>query len=411
MDQPTTVEERPGVEFDIYSPDLLGDRYWDALAELRSHGPLVWVESLGGYWAATSYELVRQMATDWESFSSATGVSVPRPAPDVQPYIMPIEKDPPRQLLFRRKVNPHLTPAAVAGLEPSIGEVADVLIDTFVERGTCDLTLEFARKFPGTVFFRLVIPEGDDTLALLEQWVRTLSFDPDPAKKGEAFQRMSEWSRGVLERHASDADAGDDIVDAILQLREDDPESNETDLVTGVGLLAQGGIGTSAQLISSIVKALCDDPALQARVRDDLELVPRLVEEVLRTEPPVTAMFRTATRDLELAGRRIRAGDKVGLFFVAANRDAEVFERPDELDIDRTTNPHVAFGLGTHRCAGSSLARLQVRIAIERLLTRLSPFQVQAGAEIRYMTASQRGPSSIPLEFTPGPRRFGGVTA
>lgn len=407
----TAVEGRPGVEFDIYSPDLRGDRYWAALDELRSHGPLVWVESLGGYWAATSYELVRHMAVDWETFSSAQGVSVPRPAPDVQPYIMPIEKDPPRQLLFRRKVNPHLTPASVARLESSIGEVADVLIDTFVERGSCDLSLDFARKFPGTVFFRLVIPEGDGTLPLLEQWVRTLSFDPDPAKKGEAFQHMSDWSRGVLERHASQREPGDDIVDAILQLRDDDPDATDTDLVTGVGLLAQGGIGTSAQLISSITKTLCDDPALQTRVREDLSLVPRLVEEVLRTEPPVTAMFRTATRDVELAGQQIRAGDKVGLFFVAANRDPEVFERPDELDIDRITNPHVAFGLGTHRCAGSSLARLQVRIAVERLLTRLSPFQVPAGAEIEYMTASQRGPSSIPLEFFPGPRQFETVTA
>jgi cytochrome P450 len=257
----------------------------------------------------------------------------------------------------------------------------------------------------------LVIPEGDDTLPLLENWVRTLSFDPDPAKKGEAFQHMSEWSRGVLERHASDPAAGHDIVDAILELREDDPDSTETDLVTGVGLLAQGGIGTSAQLISSIVKALCDDPGLQTRVRGDLQLVPKLVEEVLRTEPPVTAMFRTATRDVELLGRQIRQGDRIALFFAAANRDADVFERPDELDIDRISNPHVAFGLGTHRCAGSSLARLQVRIAVERLLTRLSPFQVPAGAEVEYMTAAQRGPSSIPLEFGAGPRRFGGVTA
>ncbi len=411
MDPATAVEGRPGAEFDIYSPELRGDRYWDALTELRGHGPLVWVESLGGYWAATTYELVRQMAGDWEAFSSAQGVSLPRPAPDVQPYIMPIEKDPPRQLLFRRKVNPHMTPAAVAGLEASIGEVADVLIDTFIEQGSCDLTLDFARKFPGTVFFRLIIPEGDDTLPLLEKWVRTLSFDPDPAKKGEAFQHMTDWSGGVLERHASDPAAGDDIVDAILELRADDPDSTETDLITGVMLLAQGGIGTSAQLISSIVKALCDDPELQARVRGNLDLVPRLVEEVLRTEPPVTAMFRTATRDMELEGQQIRAGDKVGLFFAAANRDADVFERPDELDIDRTSNPHVAFGLGTHRCAGSSLARLQVRVAVEHLLTRLSPFGVRAGAEVEYMTASQRGPSSIPLEFTAGTRRFGGATA
>jgi cytochrome P450 len=399
--------ERPSARFDIYSPELCGSPYWSALRELRGLGQLVWVESVGGFWAALSYDLVRRLAQDWEMFSSAQGVSIPRPGPDVQPYIMPIEKDPPRQLVFRREVNPHLTPAALAGLEESIRDIADELIDMFIEQGSCDLTIDFARKLPGTVFFRLVIPEGRETLGLLEHWTRMLSFDPDVKRKGEAASHIRDWATGVLDRHSSRApEATGDIVDAIIGLRENPTGFTETELNTGVGLLAQGGIGTSAQLIGSTVKVLCERPHLQARVRDDLRLVPNLVEEVLRTEPPVTVMFRTATRDVEIAGQKIAQGDKVGLFFAAANRDPDVFDRPDEVDIDRQANPHVAFGLGAHRCAGSNLARLQVRVAMEELLTRLSPFRIPAGATVEYVTASQRGPSSIPLEFAAGPRRF-----
>jgi cytochrome P450 len=399
--------DRPGVRFDIYSPELCGLEYWSALRELRGLGELVWVESVGGFWAALSYDLVRRLAQDWELFSSALGVSIPRPEPEVQPYIMPIEKDPPRQLVFRREVGRHLTPAALAGLEESIRDVADELIDVFIERGSCDLSVDFARKLPGTVFFRLVIPEGDETLGGLEQWVRILSFDPDVKRKGEAVAHIRDWATGVLDRHTSRApEAMRDIVDAIIGLRQNPAGFTETELNTGVGLLAQGGIGTSAQLIGSTVNTLCERPHLQARVRADLRLVPGLVEEILRTEPPVTVMFRTATRDVEIAGQRVLKGDKVGLFFAAANRDPDVFERPDEVDIERPANPHVAFGLGAHRCAGSNLARLQVRVAVEQVLTRLSPFRVRSDATVEYMTASQRGPSSIPLQFAAGPRRF-----
>jgi cytochrome P450 len=399
--------DRPGARFDIYSPELCGSSYWSALRALRGLGELVWVESVGGFWAALSYDLVRRLAQDWEMFSSAQGVSVPRPGPEVQPYIMPIEKDPPRQLVFRREVNRHLTPAALAGLEQSIRDIADELIDTFIEQGSCDLSLDFARKLPGTVFFRLVIPEGAETLGHLEQWVRMLSFDPDVKRKGEAAAHIRDWASGVLDRHSSRApEAMGDIVDAIIGLQDNAAGFTETELNTGVGLLAQGGIGTSAQLISSTVNALCERPQLQARVGADLRLVPNLVEEVLRTEPPVTVMFRTATRDIEIAGQRVLTGDKVGLFFASANRDPRVFDRPDEVDIDRQANAHVAFGLGAHRCAGSNLARLQVRVAVEQLLTRLSPFRISAGATVEYMTASQRGPSCIPLEFAAGPRRF-----
>ena len=113
-------------------------------------------------------------------------------------------------------------------------------------------------------------------------------------------------------------------------------------------------------------------------------------------------LFRTATRDVEIAGQQVRKGDKVGLFFGAANRDPAVFDRPDEVDIDRPRNPHLSFGAGVHRCVGSNLARLQVRVAVEQLLARLSPFRLPEGAKVQYAGDLSRGPLSLPLEFTAG---------
>jgi cytochrome P450 len=149
--------------FDHLSPDVAGPRFWDAVRELRQHGSLVWVESNGGFWAATSYQMVLRVLQDWQTFSSAQGVVFPtRPSPDVMPYIMPLDFDPPRQRPYRQQINPYLTPKMVAPYEAPIRDIANELIDGFIDRGSCDLCLDFGRKFPGTVFFRLVVQSTDD---------------------------------------------------------------------------------------------------------------------------------------------------------------------------------------------------------------------------------------------------------
>jgi cytochrome P450 len=392
-----------GARFDHMAPELRGPRFWDAVAGLRRHGPLVWVEDYGGYWAATSHAVVRQIAQDHQTFSSGQGVTIGRPGPELQPYVMPIEADPPRQQVYRKKVNRHLSPGAVKKLEDRIRSVADELIDTFVERGSCDIVADFARRFPGTVFFRLVMNEDDQAFGEIEALARQLSFDPDPLRRAEAARRMRDWAAGVLGDRPSVAEVPD-IVQAVSSLADSGVYFADHELNSGLQVLAQGGIGTSAQLIGSIVYALCERPDLRTQIRNDLGLVPSLLEEVLRLEPPVAMLFRTATRDAEIAGQRIRKGQMVGLFYAAANRDPAVFEHPDELDLDRRANPHVAFGLGVHRCVGSNLARLQVRVALEQLLRRLVDFAVPEGAHVEYVGAFQRGPASIPLRFVPGTR-------
>lgn len=385
--------------FDFTSDEADTDAFWTGLRELQRRGPLVWVESLGGYWAATSYDTVLRVAQDWQTFSSAAGVALQRPSPEAIPWITPIEVDPPRQRTYRRAVNPHFTQKAVIPREDAIREIADELIDTFIERGSCDIAVEFARQFPGTVFFRLMVPCGDEEFHTVEPSARMISFESDdPQKFAQGAANLRDWAARVFSSRREDSNRGD-AVDAVRNLTEDGEPFQDNEKLSGLQILAQGGIGTSASVIGVIMRSLAERPALQQRVRSSLDLVPNLVEECVRLEPPVPIIFRTATSDIDLAGQHLKAGDKVGLFFAAANRDPAVFDHPDELDIDRAVNRHLAFGGGPHRCIGSNLARLQIRVAIEQLLRRLGEFRIPPGAEIVYKSRQARGPFSVPLDF------------
>jgi cytochrome P450 len=399
-----TSSRVPTVEFDYSDPAIAGPRFWDAVGAVRRAGPLAWTESNGGYWVTASYETVLRIAQDWRDFSSAQGVALGRPSFEVFPRMVPIENDPPRHRAYRRQVNPALTVKAVSPLEGEIRAIADELIDAFIGRASCDIAVDFARKFPGTVFFRLIAHCTDEDFRLAEPAARVLSFESDDAEKAAAAAaQLRAWASGVFADRAGQPAQGD-LVDAVMQLTETDDGEPwlAVEHLAALQLLAQGGIGTSASLIGSVMLALGRDSALRQRVRDDPRLVPGLIEEVLRMEAPVTLMFRTATRDIEIDGRRVRKGDKVCLIFGAAGRDPSAFERPDEVDLDRSHCRHLAFGAGVHRCIGSNLARLQVRIAIQQLVTRLGDFWVPRDAEVRYSTLQARGPVSIPLQFTGG---------
>jgi cytochrome P450 len=390
----------PTSTFDHLSPEVAGPRFWDAIRELQRLGPLVRVESSGGYWAATRHDTVLRIAQDWQTFTSSEGVSITRPSFEAMPRLVPIELDPPRQRAYRSTVNPHLTIRALSALEDSILAIVDELIDPLTGRDRCDIATEFARILPGTVLFRLLFRAGDDDFRIAEPAAKVISFDSDRDRTAAAAATLRGWAATVFAARA-DGPAIDDVIAAVMRLGDTGFEFADHEYSSGLQLLIQGGIGTSASAIGAAMRILAEQPDLQARVRADLGLVPALIEETLRLETPLPLMFRTAVRDVEIAGCPIRAGDKVGLFFGAANRDPDVFERPDEVILDRPHNRHLSFGAGPHRCIGSNLARMQVRIAIRRLLERLGPFRIPGDAAVGYFSLQARGPNSVPLEFLP----------
>ncbi|WP_019926671.1 cytochrome P450 [Nocardia sp. BMG111209] len=390
----------PTSTFDHLSPEVAGPRFWDAIAELQRLGPLVRVRSCGGYWAATRHDTVLRIAQDWQTFTSTEGVSITRPGFDAMPRLVPIELDPPRQRAYRTVVNPHLTIKSLTALEDSILTVVDELIDPLAGRDRCDIAADFARKLPGTILFRLLLRATDADFRIAEPAAKVISFDSDRDRTAAAAATLRRWAAGVFADRAGGPEI-DDVIGAVMRLGDSGFEFADHEYSSGLQLLIQGGIGTSASAIGAAMRILAERPELQQRVRADLSLVPALVEETLRLETPLPLMFRTAVRDVEIAGCPIRAGDKVGLFFGAANRDPDMFEHPGEVILDRPHNRHLSFGAGPHRCIGSNLARLQIRIAIRRLLERLGPFRIPAGAEVGYFSLQARGPKSVPLEFLP----------
>jgi cytochrome P450 len=393
------------VTFDFTSPEMEGPGYWEALRQFQRRSPLTWAETnerFGGFWLATGYDVVLQMAQDWETFSSAEGVALGRPGPDILPYFVPLEVDPPRQRAYRKQVNPHLTSKVLAIHEEGIREVANDLIDTFVDRGSCNIATEFNRKFPGTIFFRLVIGSSEEEFRAMEPVARDITFaDPKSEKWTQAINALRTWAGTALKSREESGIETDDVVNAICHLNDGGEAFVDYERSTGLQILIQGGIGTSASVLGVIMLVLCRDRELQERVRKDRDLVPRLVEECLRLEPPLPLEFRTVHRDVEIAGKQLRRGDKVGMSFGAANRDPSVFDHPDEVDLDRPHYRHLSFGAGVHRCIGSNLARLQIRVAVEQLVDRLSPFWLPDGIHIEYSSRQARGPISIPLEISP----------
>ncbi|SEP26678.1 cytochrome P450 [Trujillonella endophytica] len=405
MSSAPTRPASPVLTFDHTAPELMGPPFWDAVADLQRVGPLVWVETGGGFWAATSQETILAIAQDWQRFSSAEGVGLQRATFEQMPRIVPLETDPPDQRAYRKQVNPHLAVKALAGLDGPIRAIADELIDAFVERGSCDIAVEFARRFPGTVFFRLIVHSTDEAFVRAERSAHVISFEnEDQGKLIEAVGQLKSWAADEFAAREARPGSGD-IVEAIMQLGRadgvDDGMFTDSDRLSGLQILVQGGIGTSASVIGSAMLALARDQELQQRVRADPSLVPGFLEEVVRTQSPLPIVFRTATEDVEVAGQRIAKGDKVCLIFGAAGRDPEVFDRPGEIELDRPHCRHLSFGAGVHRCIGSNLARLQMRIALEQLLARLGPFSVPDGAEVTYDGRMARGPASIPLRFSP----------
>jgi cytochrome P450 len=391
---------RPTSSFDHLSPTVAGPAYWDAIRELQKLGPLTWVTSSGGYWAATGYDVVLRCVQDWESFTSTEGVSITRPSFEVMPQLVPIELDPPKQRAYRKNVNSHLTINSLAHLDEPIRGVVDELIDTFIGDGRCDIAADFARKLPGTILFRLLFQATDEDFHVAEPAARTISFDSDPQRTAAAAATLRAWAAEVFASRDGQAEI-DDVINAVMHLNDTGEVFVDHELMSGLQLIIQGGVGTSSSAIAATVRLLCENQDLQAQVRQDPSLVPALVEETLRLETPLPLMFRTATCDLEVADGQIKAGDKVGIFFGAANRDPAIFDRPDEIVLDRPHKRHLTFGAGPHRCVGSNLARLQIRIAIARLLERLGPFQIPEGAEVTYFSLQARGPSSVPLVFQP----------
>lgn len=398
--RPEITDEWCSGHFDYLAPELSAALH-PTLERMRERCPVAHSDAHGGYWIVTRYEDVLRVAQDWETFSSELGVSIPKTQMSVQ--AIPEHIDPPLHREYKRLINAYFTPAAVAPYEEPTRALVTRLIDGFVETGRCDFLTEFARPFPGLAFFELVLHAPSDKVGRLNDLATRASMPNNPDARA-CWAELTGWIDDFVEQRRSQPGRGD-VVDAIMTAEiEGRPVTHEE--VRGlILLLILGGLETTAGALGHFMIRFCAEPAIPALLRERPELVPDGVEELLRLEGSFLGIGRTARHDAVIGGQRVAEGDKVLIYWASANRDEDEFPDAASFDLHRRSNRHLAFGAGPHRCAGSNLARLNLRVAVEEVVRRLTDLRLEASEEsLPFHSAFNRSPLSVPITFTPGPR-------
>jgi cytochrome P450 len=385
--------------FDHLSPEL-SSVLAPVLARMRSLCPVARSEEHGGFWVVTAYEEVLRVAQDWGTFSSAHGLTVP--ASPIAVRNIPVEVDPPLHRTYKRLINAYFTPVIVAHWESATRSLAGNLIDNFIESGRCEFMDMFARPLPALSLFQFAIGAPKDEIDHVAYMASKSSLPNDP-EAAECWLGLSRWITEFLETRRQQPPRGD-VVDGVLNAEIEGRPITQDEIVGTIQLLILGGLETTAGAFGMMMVRLCNDPALRDRLRAQPELIPDAVEELLRLDAPFIAITRTATKDSELGGHQIKQGDKVIIYWASANRDETEFPQPDEFSLERGSNRHLSFGAGPHRCAGSNLARMNLRIGLAELLARLPDVAIADASDIHYHSTFTRAPLTVPLAFTPGPK-------
>jgi cytochrome P450 len=386
-------------DYDILDPEYVTNPYpvWD---DLREQCPFARSERWGGSWMPTRYADVFAVAHDIEHFSSRdVGVLTIAPGdtkPQIDIPVPPIDADQPDHTWTRRLLLPWFSHTKVAEYEPMTRELCSSLIDGFIESGRADGAADYAQQIPVRVIAHVLGVPGElaDTFT---GWVRdVLEFAHDPVRSTRGQDGITTFL--VEQMEARRTDPRDDLISALLQAENDGEPVPDLTILGMAALTLLAGVDTTWSSIGASLWHLATHPEDTKRLVDDPEIMPMAIEELLRAYSPVT-MARVAKEDTEVLGCPVKAGDKVLLNFAAANRDPAMFERPDEVIFDRDQNRHMAFGSGIHRCAGSNLARMELRVAIEEWLKRIPEFQLEAGAEVTWAGGQVRGPRQLPVVF------------
>lgn len=386
--------------FDPTDAAFVTDPY-PTYAALRSRSGLArWEER--GMWLVARHAEVSALLRD----RRLGRVFVPRePVERFAPWNLVNERsmldlEPPDHTRLRRLVSSSFTPRRVEALREAITAIVDGLLDEAAGAGTVDLVPALAEPLPVEVIAELLgVPAADR--ALLRPWSNAIVALYEPAHDAEtadaaigAADAFLGYLRAlVAERRRS---PGEDLLSGLVAASEDGDRLTEDEVVVTAILLLNAGHEASVNVAANGVVALLAHPEQLARLRADPGLVTRAVEEVIRFDTPLSLFDRVAFEAVVVAGQEVAPGERVGLLLGAANRDPAAFAEPDALDVGRDPNHHVGFGAGIHFCLGAPLARLELRIALDRLLTRF-PALALAGEPVRRPTFQFRGYASVPV--------------
>jgi cytochrome P450 family 142 subfamily A polypeptide 1 len=367
---------------------------------MRENAPAYFDES-SGVWGITRYADIKEISKDPDTFSNAGGI---RPDSDALP--MMIDTDAPEHVRRRRLVSEGFTPGRIRESEAGIRTICDAIIDQVCEAGSADFVRDIAAPLPMIVIGNMlgVAPEArDDLLRWSDDMLKALG-SPDPGamdRAAMAAMEYTEYITAVAEQRRRD-NKSDDLIGTLVHAEIDGDRLDESSLIYESLLILIGGDETTRHVISGGMYELLCHPDQFAELTADRSLMPKAVEEMLRWVSPIKNMARQMTRDVEFEGETLRQGQKLLLLYPSANRDERMFDRPEEFDIGRTPNDHMAFGFGSHFCLGNRLARMELTVMFERLLDRLPDLALADDVEPPRRAANfVSGYETMPVVFSP----------
>jgi cholest-4-en-3-one 26-monooxygenase len=389
---------------DVSHPDCFKDGFPHPLfKQLREESPVHWVEKDWeggpGYWVISKYRTIKSISRQPGLYGSAAGTSVEDRGDS---FVSMISMDPPDHRRFRALVAGGFTPRLIQEQEPHHRDIVKKILDEVTSRGECDFVVDIAAELPLRVIAELLgVPQS--ACRDIFQWSNRMIGNQDDEyavsleEAGGAAMEMYGFANRLAEERL--AEPQDDLMSAILHGEVDGQRLNLLEFDAFFLLLAVAGNETTRNLISQGMLLLLDRPDVMQRLRDDRSLLKGAIEEMLRFKSPVIYMRRTALEDTVLEGQEIKQGQKLLMYYPSANRDADVFERPDEFIVDRKDNNHLAFGVGEHFCIGTHLAKLETRVLFDGLLDRLH--DVEIAGPVTYLRSNLiDGVKHLPIKFT-----------
>lgn len=390
--------DRPAQDFDPLLPETFGSAHAD-YARLRESCPVAHTDAWGGFWAYMRYDDVKRAASDAKTYITSVQNVIPRVA--FTGRRPPLHLDPPEHTPYRRALNPLLGLEQAEALAPATRRFADELLAPLVAAGGGDICADFSSHLPVKVFGEWMhMP--DDLAATLHDagraFIWAVQSAVDDTMKATSL-RLYDMARALIERRKVDPmDPASDPTSALLAARHDGQPLPEEMILGTVRQVLVVGIVAPMVLTGSIAVHLSRDRDLQSRLRADPSLIPDALEEFLRLYSPYRGFARTATCPVELHGRRIEPGEPIALVYASANRDEAMFPNGSEFILNRPNiAEHLAFGRGPHNCPGVHLGRMQMRVAIEELLSQTKGFSL--AGEIRPSPFPEIGALSVPLRF------------
>jgi cytochrome P450 len=398
----TTDSQTEGASTDLdHHSEYFRENNYAIYSEFRERCPVLHSTAWDGFWLFLGYDAIVDAAQDAELFGSGVEKAVPPLSPDP---LIPIDIDPPLHGAYRRIVLPRFSPGAAERWRPRIRQLATELVDDFIESGRADIVQQLTTPLPARWILQM-LGLDDSRWSEWVHWIHSTIHDRthDPERAGIGVTNIYGSIIAAMEDRRANG-FGDDLISIILQAEVEGAPLTDEQVIGYVFLLMLGGMDTTSGLTGNALVRLDEDPALRQQLIDDPGLLGPATEEFLRHDTPTQGLYRLVKRDCEFHGQQLRAGDRVTLMFASGNRDPKVFNEPEEIDLTRSPNRHLAFSLGPHRCLGSNFARVMFQEMIAEVLERIPDFAID-GEVVRFEDAGDvYAVRHLPIRFTPGPR-------